>query len=436
MKINLFKILSVLACVIFLNVAKAQQSVDKLSNDVATQWFDLQLKIIPETPGFTPPVVARALGYTGLTLYESLVHGMPQNRSLVGIVQELDKLPLPEPKQEYQWEVVANAAQASIALAIYASNYKENIPKIDQLKAAINQRLKILTSEKIFKKSVKYGEELAKAIYLFSKTDGGHDAEKNNFPKSYKGQTGSCMWVPVGNQIPLQPYWGKNRTFIKGNSDFELPIPPKCEIGNSSVMFVQALEVYSVGKNLSQEQKDIALFWSDDPVKTFTPPGHGVSIATQLIKKENLKLDKTAELYCRIGIAAYDAFISCWKCKYMHNILRPISFIQTTIDPNWKSFLDNPPFPEYTSGHGTVSGAIAMVLSDMFGYNYNFTDYSHKERGLKPRSYDSFLEFAQEAALSRLYGGIHYRMSNDEGLKNGKRIGKAVCELKIRMKAS
>lgn len=436
MKINLFKIVSILAGVFFSSGVKAQQSVEKLSSDVATQWFDLQLKIIPETPGFTPPVVARALGYTGLTLYESLVHGMPQNRSLVGIVQELDKLPLPDSKQEYQWEVVANAAQASIALAIYASNHKENISKIEQLKAAINQRLKISTSDNTFKKSVKYGEELAKAIYQFSKTDGGHEAEKNNFPKSYKGQTGSCMWVPVGNQIPLQPYWGKNRTFIKGNADFDLPIPPKCEIGNSSLMFVQALEVYSVGKNLTQDQKNIALFWSDDPVKTFTPPGHGVSIATQLVKKENLKLDKAAELYCRIGIAAYDAFISCWKCKYMHNILRPISFIQTTIDPNWKSFLDNPPFPEYTSGHGTVSGAIAMVLSDMFGYNYNFTDYSHKERGLKPRTYDSFLEFAQEAALSRLYGGIHYRMSNDEGLKNGKRIGKAVCELKIRMKAS
>lgn len=130
-----------------------------------------------------------------------------------------------------------------------------------------------------------------------------------------------------------------------------------------------------------------------------------------------MSLDKAAETLCRIGIAVNDAFISCWKCKYEHNMLRPVSFIQTTIDPNWTAFLENPPFPEYTSGHGTVSGAIAAVLNDMFGYNYHFTDHSHDGNGLKPRSYDSFNEFAQEAALSRLYGGIHYRMSNEEGLK-------------------
>lgn len=413
-----------------------QLNVASKPNDVATQWFEFQLEIIPQTPGFTPPVVARALGYSGLTLYESVVHGMPNYISMAGIVQDLEKLPKPEQNKEYQWEVVANTAQSYICKEIYAKNYKANVPKIDDFRNKIDLPLKQKTTEQVYKNSVKYGEELAKAIYQYSKTDGADEAEKNNFPKNYKTNTGSCMWIPVGEQLALQPYWGKNRTFIKGNADFELPAPPKCEVGNSSLLYVQALEVYSVGKNLTQEQKDIALFWSDDPGKTFTPPGHGISIATQLIKKENLSLEKAAELYCRLGIAVSDAFVSCWKCKYMHNILRPVTFIQTTIDPNWRAFLDNPPFPEYTSGHGTVSGAIAMVLSDTFGYNYAFVDNSHQNRGLKPRSYDSFLEFAQEAALSRLYGGIHYRMSNDEGLKNGKRIGKTICELKLKMKAS
>jgi hypothetical protein len=419
----------------FIHLGIGQVSVAHTSGELAVRWFDLQIKLIPETPGFTPPIVARAFGYTGLTLYESLVNGMPNYRSMAGIVQDLETMPFPEKNQIYHWETVANNAQAAICKQIFAKNHKDNLEKIEKLQNEYNKLFQSKVPEDVFKKSIKYGEEIAKAIYIYSKTDGGHEAEKNNYLKDYKPNASACMWLPVGNQQALLPNWGKNRTFIKGNSDFELPPPPKCEIGNSSILFVQALEVYSVGKNLTQEQKDIALFWSDDPIKTFTPPGHGVSIANQLVQKEKLTLEKAAELYCRLGIAASDAFVSCWKCKYTHNILRPVSYIQTAIDPNWKSFLDNPPFPEYTSGHGTVSGAIAMVLSDMFGYNYSFTDYSHQERGLKPRSYDSFIEFAQEAALSRLYGGIHYRMSNEEGLKNGKRIGRNVCELKIKMKS-
>jgi PAP2 superfamily len=413
-------------------LAQAQKKVPDFSHGVATQWFDLQLTLIPETPGFTPPVVSRALGYTTLTLYESLVNGMPHYRTMAGIVQELDPLPLPEKNKSYHWEVVANAAQAVICQALYATHHIANQAKIQSLKTKINAELQNQTDEATFKRSIKYGEDIANALFKYSKSDGADQAEIKNFDKNFKSLPGACMWLPQANQKALQPYWGNNRTFISGTADFDLPVPPKCEIGNTSLMYAQALEVYSVGKNLSKEQKDIALFWSDDPVKTFTPPGHGISIATQLIKKENLSLEKTAELYCRLGIAVNDAFVSCWKCKYTHNLLRPISFIQTAIDPTWKPFLDTPPFPEYTSGHGTVSGAIAIVLSDIFGYNYSFTDYSHKQRGLKPRTYDSFLEFAQEAALSRLYGGIHYRMSNDEGLKNGKRIGKKICALKMK----
>ncbi|HLO44400.1 MAG TPA: vanadium-dependent haloperoxidase [Leadbetterella sp.] len=432
----LSKILSILALFSVLQITFAQKKAPQLSNEVATKWFDLQLKLIPKTPGFTPPVVSRALGYSGLTLYESLVHGLPGYKSLAGELQELERLPLPEKSQNYDWQIVANNAQSFILLELYAANHKENVAAIVELKDALNHKYKLGLTENVYKTSVKYGEEIARAIYKYSKTDGGHNAEKNNFPKDFKVPPGSCMWTPVGNQTALQPFWGSNRTFIKGNADFELPIPPKCDVGNSSLMFSQAVEVYSVGKNLSDEQKEIALFWADDAGKTFTPPGHGVSIALQLIKKENFDLGKTAETLCRIGIAVNDAFVSCWKCKFKYNVLRPISFINTTIDTNWKPLLDTPPFPEYTSGHGTVSGATAAVLSDMFGYNYKFTDYSHESRGLKPRSFDSFNEFAQEAALSRLYGGIHYRMSNEEGLKNGKRIGRSACELKLKMKDS
>lgn len=414
----------------FTSFTFAQQKLAKdYPSEIAIKWFDFQLEIIPATTGFSPPVTARALGYSGLTLYESLVHGMPNNESLLGKLNGFAKLPLPKKDQSYNWGIVANKAQFEIIRFLYSNLSAENKSKAEKIYQEIQQKIALRDNEKTIRFSNEYGEEIAKAIYEYSKKDGGHNAQFSNFPKEYKLATGACMWIPVGNQQAMLPFWGENRTFIKGNADFDLPIPPRCEIGNTSLFYAQALEVYTIGKNLTQEQKDIALFWSDDPGKTFTPPGHGVSILSQLIKVEGIPLDKAAELFCKVGIAASDAFVSCWKCKYMHNISRPVSFINTAIDPKWKSFLDNPPFPEYTSGHASVSGAIATVLSEYFGYNYSFIDNSHKTAGLKPRTFDSFWEFAQEAAMSRLYGGIHYRNSNDEGLKNGKRIGKMVNQL-------
>lgn len=434
-KILSFRIKSyfVVGFVFFFSAVFAQKSTKESTNEVATSWFQLQLHLIRTTPGFSPPVASRALGYAGLTLYESIVAGSADYQSLAGVLNEFKGVPKAEFGKSYQWNIVANASEATITKLLYANTSKDNLLKIDSLKGALERKYSSLTDAEVANRSIKYGETVAKAIFEYSKSDGGHEGYNKNFPKDYQNATGACFWTPTAEGMKaLQPYWGKNRTFVKGNADYELPNPPKCEAGISSVMYSQALEVYSVGKNLSPEQREIALFWSDDAGKTFTPPGHAISIALQIAQKEKLPLDRTAELLCKVGIAASDAFVSCWKCKFMHNVLRPVTYIHTTIDPKWNPLLDTPPFPEYTSGHASVSGATAQVLSDFFGFNYAFTDNSHANRGMKPRSFESFYQFAEEAAISRLYGGIHYRNSNEQGLKNGKRIGKAVCELRFK----
>lgn len=419
--------------VFLFETAFSQKPVKEYSNEVAVAWFNLQLGLIPTTPGFSPPVASRALGYSGLTLYESLVNGMSEYQSLVGVLNEFKTTPKIEAGKTYHWILSANAAQAAIVKSLYANTSKANLAKIDSLKGVFERKYLNDVDKETALRSIKFGEAVAKAVFDYSKSDGGHEGYEKNFPKDYKPATGACVWTPTGEQqVPLQPYWGQNRPFVKGDTDFELPTPPRCEASISSVMYSQALEVYSAGKNLSPEQATIAKYWSDDAGKTFTPPGHAVSITSQIIVAEKLKLDRTAEVFCKVGIAAADAFISCWKCKFMHNVLRPVSYIRTTIDRSWTPLLDTPPFPEYTSGHASVSGATAQVLSDLFGFNYRFTDNSHAARGFKPRSFDSFFEFADEAALSRLYGGIHYRNSNEQGLKNGKRIGKNVCDLKFK----
>lgn len=428
-------VLAICFGVLFCQNALAQRSTKEFSSEVATAWFSLQLYLIPNTQGFSPPVASRALGYSGLTLYESVVNGMTNYQSLTGVLNEFKSIPKVETGKSYHWILCANAAQAAIIKNLYANTSKANFVKIDSVKGVFEQKFLNDTDKETALRSIKFGEAIAKAVFDYSKTDGGHEGYSKNFPKDYKATTGACVWTATGEQqIPLQPFWGKNRPFVKGDSDFELPTPPRCEASISSVMYAQALEVYSVGKNLSTEQTLIARYWSDDAGKTFTPPGHAISITSQVITKENLKLDKAAEVFCKVGIAGADAFISCWKCKFVHNVLRPVSYIRTTIDRNWNPLLDTPPFPEYTSGHASVSGATAQVLSDMFGFNYHFTDNSHAARGFKARSFESFYDFADEAALSRLYGGIHYRNSNEQGLKNGKRIGKNVCELKFKVK--
>ena len=421
--------------ILFCQNVLAQRQTKEFSSEVATSWYNLQLYLIPNTHGFSPPVASRALGYSGLALYESVVNGMPDYQSLTGILNEFKAVPKPESNKNYHWILVANAAQASIIKSLYANTSKANFFKIDSLKGIFEKKYLNEVDKETALRSVKFGEAIAKAIFDYSKSDGGHEGYDKNFPKDYKITVGACVWTATGEQqTPLQPFWGKNRPFVKGDSDFELPTPPRCEASISSVMYAQALEVYSVGKNLSAEQTLIARYWSDDAGKTFTPPGHAISITSQIISKENLKLDKAAEVFCKVAIAGADAFISCWKCKFMHNVLRPVSYIRTTIDRNWNPLLDTPPFPEYTSGHASVSGATAQVLSDLFGFNYHFTDNSHAARGFKDRSFESFYEFADEAANSRLYGGIHYRNSNEQGLKNGKRIGKNVCDLKFKVK--
>jgi hypothetical protein len=181
---------------------------------------------------------------------------------------------------------------------------------------------------------------------------------------------------------------------------------------------------------LTSEQNAIARFWADDPARTATPPGHSLSILTQLLVSEDSSLLDAAEASARLGIAVCDAFIACWHTKYRYNLLRPITYIRAHIDPTWGSPLPvtTPPFPEYTSGHSVQSGATAEVLTALFGRR-SFTDHTHDALGLPARTFDSFDAAAEEAAVSRLYGGIHYRSAIERGLEQGRAIGIRVAAL-------
>jgi hypothetical protein len=418
---------------------------NKFSADVASTWTEMQLKLTKTTAGYTPPVAARAYALGGLTMYESVVGGLTNNQSLAGQLAALTTLPKAETGKDYNWAISANAAEANILRALYAEVSRPqavtNKRIIDSVEVVLKNANKTGVAQDIIDRSEKYGQSIADAIFEWSKTDGGHEGYKRNFPATYVVPVFAGAWQVTegGQKIPMQPTWGTNRTFVVANQEMALPNPIGYSSSLTSPYFGQYFETYSINKSLTADQKEIAAFWADNPTETFTPAGHSYNITNIAIKQSKVGLGKAAEAFARAGITLNDAFINCWKCKFKFNNERPYTMIRRTIDANWKPLFATPPFPGFPSGHSTQSSAVSDVLTNFFGENFAFSDNSHDGRKdattgivLKTRSFKSFAAFSQEAAISRLYGGIHTRQDNETGLAEGKKIAKNVLALKFR----
>jgi membrane-associated phospholipid phosphatase len=186
----------------------------------------------------------------------------------------------------------------------------------------------------------------------------------------------------------------------------------------------QANATYQTGLALTEAQRLTAMFWRDNPHTSGLPSGHWMQIARQVCEQQELSLTQSVEAYARTGIALHEAFLNCWTWKYRYNLIRPVDYVHDHIDPNWKTWVDTPPFPEYTSGHSVASAAAATVLADLLG-DVTFTDANTiVEWGT--RSFDSFRTAAEEAAISRQYGGIHYPMAIEFGMDQGDAIAALV----------
>jgi len=411
---------------------------EKYTAEVAVEWFSLATELVKTTSGFTPPVMARAMGYMGVTLYEAVVPGMPEYQSLAGQISDLkpQDLPLALKDKTYFWPLVANSALGAVTEYLFSNASAGDKIRIAALRDQFESYYRGQTDFETRDRSITFGKVLGDAIVAWAAKDKiGDNAQLRNFPADYVLPTGPEKWVPTSAQlIPLQPYWGKARTFIPNCVKETEPAPPfTFSTATNSRFYGQALEVYTVSKEIQAQEKVIAEYWADGG-GTVTPPGHSISIATQLIKEEKQNLAKAALLYARLGMAVNDAFVSCWSCKYAYNLLRPVTYIQKYIDPAWKPLIGTPPFPEYTSGHSTQSGAAAIILSETFGYNYAFVDITHRSRtdiNGSPRRFTSFTEAANEAMNSRLFGGIHYRMGNERGLSQGMEVGKKIMNLRF-----
>ncbi len=407
------------------------------SEDVMKLWYRLVLELVRHTPTYTPPVASRTLAYLGVTAFEARVGAGGDLVTLAGQLNGLDPLPMREPGTAYAEPVVMQAALSAVVNQLFANTG----PTGQRALAAVDRQLDRSTAEgappDVVARSQAYGAALAGHILAWSATDGGARIENMGFPLTYAAATGPGKWSPTSKialqQAPLLPEWGRNRPFAmpEGNA-CPLPAPTVYSEEEGSAFWNEAREVYDIKKALTPEQLAIARFWSDDAMLSQTPPGHWIAIAGQVMATEGADADRMAEVYAKLGVGLADAFVGCWYTKFEYDTLRPVTYIRRFMDKKWESLLTTPPFPEYPSGHSTQSAAAAVVLTAMFGEGYAFDDASHTDDGMPARHFGSFEAAAEEAGISRLYGGIHFRTAIERGLEQGRCIGAFAARLKTR----
>jgi membrane-associated phospholipid phosphatase len=354
----------------------------------------------------------------------------------VGQLNDLAWVPQPERSRRYHWPTVANAALALTIRGIFPSLQPDNLSAVEALERRFGAQFQASVPGPTYDRSVSHGRAVAKAILAWAGTDGF--TTLNNC--LYVPTPVAGAWEPTPPDFiptPLQPCWGQIRPMVLTSGEECSPRRHlRFNTRPKSRFFAAAQEVYDVSQSLTEEQETIANYWADGPGVSGTPPGHWIAIVGQIARSDALSLAAAAEAYARVGIAVTDAFIQCWSAKYAFNLQRPVTYIQNHIDPKWSPLLVTPSFPSYASGHSSQSGAAARILADMFGVKA-FTDTLHIDRDLvppqKPRSFQSFDEAAAEAAVSRLYGGIHYAFDNDAGLSAGHCVGQAIAS-RVRFK--
>jgi PAP2 superfamily len=405
-----------------------------LARDVLVTWHRLILELVRHTATYAPPVAARAFAYIGVTAHEALASGNPRLQTLAGQLADLQPLST-QAEGEHDKAIVLNQALATAVQALFSNTGPAGQRAMGAMAEKLGTRVADGVTAEVVDRSTMTGTAIAMHILAWAESDGGAVIENLGFPLEYTLGTRPQDWVPTNparlQQAPLLPDWGKNRPFaMPAVADCALRAPPDYDENPGSDFHQAALEVVKIGRGLTDEQKLIARFWSDDAMLSPTPAGHWISILINITQRDLLPVEVAAAALARLGVAQADAFIACWATKFEFNLLRPVTYIRRHIDPTWEPLLITPPFPEYPSGHSTQSGAASTVLTALFGEDFAFDDETHVDDGLPMRSFASFAAAAEEAAMSRLYGGIHYRFGNERGLEQGRCVGAFAVGLK------
>jgi PAP2 superfamily len=366
-----------------------------------TEWIDVLLGAV-RADRVNPPRASRALALTSVAMNDALVlaarrrpraSGRPapcRRRPWLGLGRCVSDGPLP---------------RTAVAAGAAARVLRELLPaRADQLalleQEAVRSRLVAGAAYPSHARAgLAFGRAVGQLAVRRARTDRS-DTQGVVVPPP-----GDATWIPTPPAFapPLEPFAGTWRTWNLRRGDELRPPAPPPYLGRVHRAAIR--EVYDVARTLTDRQREIALFWNDG-AGSDTPPGHWNRIALAIVDQARLSPSRAAFVLAALNTTQADAFIACWSAKYTHWTKRPITLIRELLDPGYLSVIATPPFPSYPSGHSTTSGAAATVLSALF-----------------PDRARDLAAMADEAAISRLYGGIHYVFDNDAGLALGQRIG-------------
>jgi hypothetical protein len=387
---------------------------------------------------FSPPVASRIYAYSSIAGYEAMIQEYPNYQSMAGQLKGLEAVPKPEAGKEYCFSLAA--AQA---MMLTAKKWTFSDAEMDSYIKNIHEEYKKINMPKeVFDNSLKYGEAVANHIIAWSLKD--NYKESRSAPKYNIDLQSKAKWKPTPPMYAeaIEPHWRTIRTMTMDSAaQFKPDRPTPFSIDKKSQFYKEAIEVYEVGKKNDDYTRETARYWDDNAiatqvnghfmtsVKKISPGGHWLNIARAACEQSKKDMISSMETYMLVAIGIYDGFISCWDEKYRSEVLRPETYINEYIDVAWRpNPLQTPPFPEYPSGHSVVSGVSATILTNVFGANYAFTDSTEVQWGIPARSFKSFDEAADQAAISRLYGGIHFRPAIENGLTQGRAIGTWIIE--------
>jgi hypothetical protein len=388
---------------------------------------------------FTPPVSSRIYVYASLASYEAIRHANSGTTSITDKLHGFAPMPKPEAGKQYDYTLAATKAFfTSVRKMVFS------VDSLNKYENSVYNRYKQQLDKETYERSVLFGEAVGKQVLARAMNDG---YIKSRGKPKYLGANEPGKWQPTPPDYLDGVEWCWNTMLplvLDSASQCKPPAPPTYSTDTASIFFREAREVYTIGKNLTEEQKTIAIYWDDNPFviehsghmmfgnKKITPGGHWMGIAAIAAKQSKVDAVVAARGFALTSVALYDAFIACWDEKYRSSVVRPVTVINELIDKNWIPFLQTPPFPEYTSGHSTITAAAAEVLAAIYGKNYAFLDTSDLAYIGMQRQFNSFEEAAAEASISRVYGGIHYRNSVDQGAVAGKKVGQLIMERVIK----
>ncbi|HUR29978.1 MAG TPA: vanadium-dependent haloperoxidase [Saprospiraceae bacterium] len=384
---------------------------------------------------FSPVVAGRIYAYSNIACYEALRQGYPKDyKSFAGQLNGLTEIPAAPLDQKIDFNIAALQAYLTVSKALIFSeaeveDFRQNL---------FNQLEEDGVPEDVFESSISYGQTVAEHILAWAKKD--NYAQTRSFAK-YTVSNEPGRWVPTPPAFieGIEPNWREIRPMTLDSANQFPPMPPYAfSTDKNSDFYKSAYEVYTINDTDKENKLAIASFWDCNPYvilqqghlmsasKKITPGGHWMGIVALACRKANSNMIETAEAYAMTSIALFDGFISCWDEKYRSNVCRPETYINQYIDPNWVPALQTPPFPEHTSGHSVISTASSLVLTHLFGENFAFEDSTEVPYGMPVRSFNSFKEAAAEAAVSRHYGGIHYRPGIEYGVEQGRKVGEHI----------